>query len=391
MSEIITGASHIFYSPPKIIFGLDTAKTVGDEVKRLGGKKVLIVTDRILVKENIIGPVVESLRAAGIPHCIFDGVEPDPPTGLVDEAAEKFEQEACDLVVGIGGASSLDVAKAVSVVATNEGGVLSMIGIEQVEKRGAPKILISTTHSAGGELSPIVVMHLSKEDHSVVPIISEYVIPEVAIMDPLLTLSMPPTLTVDTGIDSLATAIEAYVASDATHFSDVLAERAIELGTQYLPMVWAKGSNVTARYYMSLTATMAGMAFVSASVGAVHALSYSIASAYHLTHGRSLAVLLPHVMSFNLPGNAERYAGVAELMGKDVEDMSSLEAAELAVEAVEDILDAVEVSFSLRDYGASEEDIPKLAEETMEMAAFFDANPRDFNEDDVIAIYQAAY
>jgi len=391
MSEIITGVSHVFHSPPKIIFGLDSSKGVADEVQRLGGKKVLIVTDPILVQQNIIAPVVASLEAANIPYAIFDGVEPDPPAQLVDDATEKFHEEGCDLVVGIGGASSLDVAKGVSVAATNEGGVLSMFGIEQVAKRGAPKILISTTHSAGGELSPIIVMHLSKEDHSLVPIISEYAIPEVAIMDPLLTVSMPPTLTVDTGIDSLATAIEAYVATDATHFSDIMAERAIELGAEYLPMVWAKGSNVTARYYMSLTATLAGMAFVSSSVGAVHALSYSIASAYHLTHGRSLAVLLPHIMSFNLPGNPERYARIAMLMGKEVEGLSSLEAAELAVEAVEDTLDAVEVSYQLRDYGASEEDIPRLTEETMEVAAFFDANPRDFNENDVKAIYETAF
>lgn len=391
MTDIITGASHVFHSPPKIIFGLDAARSVGDEVKRLRGKKVLIVTDPILVKENIIGPVIESLKAGSIPHAIFDGVEPDPPAQLVDDATAKFRAEGCDIIVGIGGASSLDVAKGVSVAATNEGGVLSMFGIEQVENRGAPKILISTTHSAGGELSPIIVMHLSKEDHSLVPIISEYAIPEVAIMDPLLTVSMPPTLTVDTGIDSLATAIEAYVATDATHFSDVLAERAIELGAEYLPIVWAKGSNVKARYFMSLTATMAGMAFVSASVGAVHALSYSIANAYHLTHGRSLAVLLPHIMRFNLPGNPERYASVAMLMGKEVDGLSRLEAAELAVEAVQEILDAVAVSYRLRDYGASEDDLPKLAEETMEVAAFFDANPRNFSEDDVRAIYQAAY
>jgi alcohol dehydrogenase class IV len=390
MSEIITGASHVFHSPPKIIFGLGTAKAVSAEVNRLGGTKVLIVTDPILMKENVIEPVIESLKAVDLPYAIFDGVEPDPPAQLVDDATKQLHEEKCDFIIGIGGASSLDVAKGVSVAATNEGGVLSLIGIEQVTNRSVPKVLISTTHSAGGELSPIIVMHLSKEDHTVIPIISEYVIPDVAIMDPLLTVSMPPTLTVDTGIDSLATAIEAYVATDATHFSDVLAERAIELGTEYLPVVWAKGSNVTARYYMSLTATLAGMAFVSASVGAVHALSYSIASAYHLTHGRSLAVLLPHVMSFNLPGNPERYARVAMLMGKEIEGLSTLDAAEMAVEGVEEILDAVEVSYRLRDYGASEEDLPRLTEETMEMAAFFDANPRDFNEDDVKAIYEAA-
>lgn len=391
MSEIVTGKTHVFHSPTKVVFGLDTARNVADEVGRLGGKKVLLVTDTIMVEQNIIGPVIDSLKAADIPYSIFDGVEPDPPSELVDEANEQFHAEDCDFVLGIGGASSLDVAKAVSLAATNEGGVLSMIGIEQVAKRGAPKILISTTHTAGGEVSPVVVMHLSREDHSVVPIISEFAIPEVAIMDPLLTMSMPPTLTVDTAMDSLTTAIEAYVAADATPFSDILAERAIELAADYLPVVWARGSNLTARYYMSLTATLAGLAFVSASVGAVHALSYAPANAYHLTHGRSLGVLLPHVMDFNLPGNPERYACVAALLGKDVEGLSALEAAYVAVEAVEELLDAVEFSTRLSDYGAKEEDIPGLVEETMNMAAFFSENPRDFGEDDVTTIYQAAF
>lgn len=391
MSEIITGKAHILHSPSKIIFGLDTAKLVSEEVKRLGGSKVLLVTDAILVEADVIGSTVESLKRAEIPYSVFDRVEPDPPTQLVDDAAEQFRKENCDFVIGIGGASSLDVAKGVSLLATNEGNVLDFIGLEQVKKRGAPKILISTTHSAGGELSEYVVMVLSREDHTVIPIISEYAIPEVAIMDPLLTMSMPPTVTVDTSIDSLVTAIEAYVAADATPFSDVYAERAIALGAQYLPVVWAKGSNLTARYYMSLTATMAGLAFVSASVGAVHALSYPLAGAYHLTHGRSLGVIGPHVMRFNLPGNPERYARVAALMGKEIEGLSLLEAARLAVEAVEEILDSVEVAFRLRDYGAKEEDIPKLVDEAMQTAAFFSANPRDFNEDNVRKIYEAAF
>jgi alcohol dehydrogenase class IV len=390
MTEILSGNFSFFYSPPKIIFGLGAARTVADEVRRLGGTKVLVVTDKILVEANVIGPVIESLKTAGIPYAIYDGVEPDPPVGLVDEAAERLRAEQCDLVLGIGGASSLDVAKGVSLVAANGGEVLSLIGFEQVPKRGLPKILLSTTHSAGGELSPYVIMVASKEEHSVVPIISEYAIPEVAIMDPLLTVSMPPTVTVDTGIDTLTTAIEAVVAANASPFSDVFAERALQLAAQYLPVVWAKGSNVTARYFMSMAATMAGLAFVSSSVGAVHALSYPLGGSYHLTHGRSLAAILPHVMQFNLPGNPERYARVAELTGKWTEGLSRLDAASLAVEAVMEILDAVEVSYRLEDYGASENDIDKLTEDALATAPFFEYNPRNFNERNIKAIYRSA-
>jgi alcohol dehydrogenase len=142
---------------------------------------------------------------------------------------------------------------------------------------------------------------------------------------------------------------------------------------------------------MSLAATFSGMAFVASSVGAVHALSYAIGSAYHLSHGRSLAVLLPHVMKFNLPGNPSRYARVAALMGKCTDGLSPMEAAQLAVEGAEEILQAMGVSTRLRDYGAAEQDLPRLAEESMEMAGFFGYNPRDFDEEKTRAIYQAAY
>ena len=390
MAEILSGKLSVYYSPPKIIFGLDAAKSVAGEVQRLGGKKVLIVTDHLLLENNVINPVLESLKESGIPYAIYDGVEPDPPAQLVNDAAEKLFAEGCDFVIGIGGASSLDVAKGVSLVATNESDVLGLIGFEQVSKRGLPKILISTTHSAGGELSPYIIMVASKEEHMVVPIISEYAIPEVAIMDPLLTVSMPPIITVDTGIDTLATAIEAVVASNASPFSDIFAERSLQLAAQYLPVVWAKGSSITARYFMSMAATMAGMAFLSSSVGAVHALSYPLAGKYHLTHGRSLAAILPHVMKYNLPGNPERYALAAELMGKWIDDMTPLEAAQEAVEAVTEILDAVEVKYRLQDYGASEDDIDQLTEQAMETAPFFEFNPRDFNERNVRSIYQSA-
>lgn len=390
MAEIIPGKLSVYYSPPKIIFGLEAAKAVAGEVTRLGGTKVLVVTDRILLQADVIRPVIDSLKDAGIPYSIYDGVEPDPPASLVDQAAAILRAENCDFVIGIGGASSLDVAKGVSLVATNESEVVGLIGFEQVPKRGLPKILISTTHSAGGELSPYIIMVASKEDHSVVPIISEYAIPEVAIMDPLLTVSMPPTVTVDTAIDTLATAIEAVAATNATPFSDVFAERALQLASEYLPVVWAKGSNVTARYFMSMAATMAGMAFVNSSVGAVHALSYPLAGRYHLTHGRSLGAILPHVMQFNLPGNPERYALIAELMGKSTDGLSTLEAAELAVEAAADILDSVEVSYCLKDYGASENDVDHLTEEAMTTAPFFEYNPRNFDEKDIAAIYRSA-
>lgn len=390
MSGIIPGKTHIFYSPNKIIFGLDTAKGVGEEIGQMGGGKVLVVTDPGVVQADLLKPVLASMEAGGISYSIFDRVEPEPPARVVDEAAERFGSEGCDVVLGIGGGSSLDVAKGASVMATNEGSVLDVCGIEQVKKPGVPKILMPTTAGTGSEVTRVVVM-TDEADNTKKVVFSSYTLAEVAIVDPLLTLSMPPKVTADTGMDALVHAIETYVSANATPFSNILAERAIEWIAEYLPMAWAKGSNLEARYYMSLAALVSGMAFASGGLGAVHALAYPLGTEYHIPHGRSNAIMLPHVMNYNLCGNPDQYANIAALMGVDVEGLTPMEAAGLAVEAVEELLETIRIPYHLSDYDIPEEDLPKFVEGGMKQARLFVPNPRDLSEDDVTAIYQDAY
>lgn len=390
MSGIIPGKTHIFYSPNKIIFGLDTAEGVGEEIRQMGGGKVLVVTDPGVVQADLLKPVLASMEAAGVSYSIFDRVEPEPPARLVDEAAEMFGSQGCDMVLGIGGGSSLDVAKGASVMATNEGSVLDVCGIDQVKKPGVPKILMPTTAGTGSEVTRVLVM-TDEADNTKKVVFSSYTIAEVALVDPLLTLSMPPKVTADTGMDALVHAIETYVSANATPFSNILAERAIEWIAEYLPMAWAKGSNLEARYYMSLAALVSGMAFASGGLGAVHALAYPLGTEYHMPHGRSNAIMLPHVMNYNLCGNPDQYANIAALMGVDVEGLTPMEAAGLAVEAVEELLETIRIPYHLSDYDIPEEDLPKFVEGGMKQARLFVPNPRDLSEDDVTAIYQDAY
>jgi alcohol dehydrogenase class IV len=390
MNGMIQGRQHVFYSPNKVVFGLGAATAVATEARQLGADNALIVTDPGVVEAGLLQPIIDVLQAAGLRHALFDRVIPEPPARLVDEGNELCRSERCNLVIGIGGGSSMDVAKGIAVMAGNEGSVLDVCGQDMVKKRGIPKILMPTTAGTGSEITRVLVITDEAENTKKV-VFSSFTLAEVGIVDPLLTLSMPPKVTAESGMDALVHAIETFVSALATPFSDILAERPIAWIARYLPAAWAKGSNIEARYHMSLAATVAGMAFASGGVGAVHGLSYPLGTNYHMSHGRANAILLPHVMRYNIPGNAEKYARIAALMGKDVEGLPVLEAAECAVEAVEDLLAVIEVPYHLHEYDIPHSDLPKLVEGGMKQARLFVPNPRDLNETDVHHIFTEAY
>jgi alcohol dehydrogenase class IV len=381
---------HPFFSPSKILFGIDAVKGVAAEVKQLGGRKVLIVTDPGLVKAGLIEAIKAPLDSEGIPFSLFERVEPEPPARVVDQCTQYLRDEDCDVIIGVGGGSSLDVAKATSIMATNEGSVLDYAGIDMVPKRGLPKILIPTTAGTGSEVTRVLVI-TDEASNIKIAVYSSYALSDVAIVDPIMTLSMPPTVTADTGIDALVHAIETYVSMSATPFSDILAIEAITLIGENVTKAFAKGENVEARYQMSLAASISGLAFGSGGVGAVHALSNPLGIEYHLTHGRTNAIMLPHIMAFNLIGNATKFALIAEALGEEPEGLSPMEAAGLAVEAVKELLSQLKISIRLRDYDIPEKDIPKLVEGAMKVSRLFVPNPRNLTKEDVEDIYRMAW
>jgi alcohol dehydrogenase class IV len=390
MSVINLENVHTFYSPTKVVFGKGTARTVAQEVNLLGGKKVLVVTDPGVEKTDLLKPVEESLNAAGIPFSIFNGVKPEPPSWVVDEGAKKCRSEGCDFVVGVGGGSSLDCAKGIAIMATNEGSIMDFCGVELVKNRRLPTVLISTTSGTGSEVTRALVITDEKAVRKNA-VVSFYVLADVAIVDPLLTLSMPPKVTAHSGVDALTHGLESYVSVMATFFSEPLAERAIRWISRYLPVAWAKGSNMEARYFMSLSSTMAGMAFASSGLGAVHALGHTLGVEYHLAHGAAMAAVLPAVMQYNISGNPEKFARIASFMGKEVDGLSTMEAAQEAVTAVQELLVTIQVPSRLRDYGIPKDDIPKLAKAAMRESRLLTFNPRDMQEDDVRSLLEEAY
>ncbi len=390
MSEGYQVKTHIAFSPNKVILGVGASAAIAAEVAYLRCNKVLLVSDPGVIAAGLLESIEGSFQAKGVAYVLYDKVEPEPSSKIIDAGAAVFKTEGCDVIVGVGGGSSLDVAKGISILSANQGSILDYIGIDTVPKKGAPMILVPTTAGTGSEVTRVLVMTDEAQNKKSV-VFTPFALPDVAIVDPRLTVSMPPVVTADTGIDALVHAIETYVSMNATVFSDLWAEEAIRLIGIYLPIACAKGSNMEARYHMSLAATLAGLAFTSGGLGAVHALAYPLGTEYHMTHGRTNGMMLPHVMNFNLPGNPDKYARIAELLGKDTEGLSALEAAPLAVEAVMDIEDAIDMSWLLQDYGIDEADLPLLVDGAMQQARLFVTNPRDLSEADVRFIYQEAF
>jgi len=381
---------HSFFSPNRVLFGIGASREIGKEAKALGGTKVLIVTDSGVVNSGLVASLRTNLEEAGMKGFLFDRVEPEPSASLVDESAQLAKENGVDVVIGVGGGSSLDIAKGASLLASNPGNVLDYCGLDLIPKRGLPKILVPTTAGTGSEVTRVFVL-TDKRDNMKKVVFSNYAIPELALVDPMLTISMPSKVTADTGMDALVHAIETYVSMNATPFSDLLASKAIELIARYLPMAFAKGENIEARYHMSLASLLAGMAFASGGLGAVHALAYPLGTEYHLPHGRTNAIMLPHVMEFNSIGNRSRYALIAEMMGKREVIIDLRAGVAKAVEAVIQLLDDVQIPYYLKDYGIPKEAIPKLVEGGMRQARLFVPNPRDLRKEDVEAIYTKAW
>ncbi len=379
-----------FFSPNKVILGNGTVAQAGEEAGKLGAKKALIVTDAGVVKAGLVQGLEESLKAQKINFGIYSQVKAEPEARVVDECVKAVCADGYDIIIGIGGGSSLDVAKGAAIMATNEGKIVDYSGTDLIPRRGLPKILIPTTAGTGSEVTRAIII-TDDSDNSKKAVFSDFALPDVAIIDPLLTLSMPLVVTADTGIDALVHAVETYVSVKATPFSDVLAIEAINLIAENLPVAYVRGDNIEARFNMSLAATLAGMAFTSGGLGAVHALAYPLDTEFHLSHGRSNAVMLPYVVDYNKIGSLSKYADIAEVMGEDMEGLSEYEAAESLVSCLFRLIEDVSIPTRLSDYGVSRDDIPRLVAGGMKQKRLFVPNPRNLTEEDVNNIYESAF
>jgi alcohol dehydrogenase class IV len=380
----------LFRTTRRILFGLGAVEKIGTEAQLLKAKKVLIITDPGVIQAGLLEGVEKSLQAVGLPFVIFDGVEPDPRIEVVEKSVEKAKKEGIDLIIGFGGGSSLDIAKVTSIMITNTGKIDSFFGIDLVPNPGVPVILIPTTAGTGSEVTPIAILSDTKEKLKK-GIVSPTLFPEVAILDPKLTIGLPPSVTAFTGMDALTHAIESYYSINATDLSDLLAFRAMELLSKNLRMAYAHGENLAARSCVLEGSLLAGIAFANAGVGAVHAFAYPLGGEFHLAHGLTNTLMLPYVMRYNILGCPHKFAQMAKAFGERVEGISELVGAEIAVRFIERLSDDIRVPRRLRDVGIPEDAIPRLAEAAMKVTRLLANNPRKMTLEDAIAIYKSAY
>jgi alcohol dehydrogenase len=362
---------------------------VGTEAKRLGGTRCFLVADPNLVKVGVPERMVALLIADGVETRLWTDVEPEPSVQSIEGAAAAAREFRCDLVVAVGGGSALDTAKAVTLLTRNPGALEDYFGIGLVKQRGVPSILIPTTSGTGAEITPNSLFYVPaiKEKKAVV---SPHTIPDVAIIDPLLTLSVPPKVTAATGMDALSHAVESYTSLNASPMTDLYALEAIRLIGAHLRTAVANGGDLAARDGMARASFYAGIAIGNAGTNIVHALAYPLQGQHRITHGVANSLLLPYGMEFNALSNLCKFAAVAEALGEPTAGLSPRAAAAKSAEACRLLSLDVGIPQRMREVGIKPEHLADLVDGAMKMTRLWANNPRQVSTEDARAILEKA-
>ncbi len=378
----------LFRTIPRIVMGPGALNQLADEVRALKANKVLIVTDQGLIEAGLVKKAQDLFEKADIKCTVFGDVEADPPYEIVADCVEMIRREKANLLIGFGGGSPIDIAKVSAVMATNEGPISEYFGIDLVPNAGLPTLIIPTTAGTGSEVTPIAILsdHTEKLKKGIV---SPHLFPSAALLDPELTLGLPAHVTAATGMDALIHAVESYTSKNATSISDMLACQAMKLIANSLRTAYTDGSNLAARSSMLEGSLLAGMAFCTAGVTAVHAFAYPIGAEFHIPHGVANSIMLTPVMEFNKHGSEERFAKIAKHLGEDIAGLSTREAADAAVEAMRRLAVDLKIPGHLSEFGIKDKDIPELAQGVMKVTRLLANNPRELTQKDAEAIYRS--
>jgi len=371
--------------PTDIHFGCGMLRTLPDRIQALGGTRAFVITDPGVRAAGILDEVTRILERAGIEAAVCDRVKPDSGSALIDRTTAELKASGCDVVVGVGGGSSLDTAKAVAALATNPGSALDYAGLHKVRNRPLPVVAIPTTAGTGSE---VTLWSVFTDDARAVKVAigSILLYPSVALCDPELTLELPPPVTAATGMDALAHAIECYTNNACQPISAALALQAIELVGRNLRSAVLNGRDLRARYAMMLSAAMAGIAMNPTRLGLAHALAMPLGSwDIRVPHGFVLAITLPRVMEFNCIAEPDRFTDVARALGEPVDGLSPMAAARRAVTAVQDLARDVGIPKGLGDFGVREEHVRPVVEEAMKSGNVA-VNPRRACAEDLARI-----
>jgi alcohol dehydrogenase class IV len=384
-----------FFLPIRLFFGSAKLSKIGELVKPLG-KKAALVSDKPLVDLGVTHRVREYLEEKDIEAVEFTEVAPNPVSTIIDTVAKTMKGEKIDVVVGVGGGSSIDFAKGLAVALSHEEDIWSYVNVGgksllRPSAKTLPVVAVATTSGTGSEVTPFSILTNPRTSEKCA-IVSENIFPRIAIIDPELTLTLPSRLTASTGIDALCHAIESYLDVSAHGFTEIAAIEAMRLISTSLPTAVLEKTNLEARTKMAWAATLGGIAISNGNVTLIHAMGHPISGRFDIGHGEAMAVVLPAVMTHSWELNLDKFARIAEAMGAAKGRLNLKETAKKSVAAVERLLREIGLKLRLRDYGVMESDLNDLAEDaTGYMVGCLEAHPRTFSLDEVREIYREIF
>ena len=378
-----------FNTTPSLRMGAGLAGEIGQITRPICGDRVLLVTDPGMMATGLVQQVKDGLRAAGVVVTLFDQVQADPPESIVVQAAQKAR--GATGVIGFGGGSSLDVAKLAALLAASDQPLVEAYGVGNARGPRLPLVLVPTTAGTGSEVTPISIVTTGASEK--MGVVSPLLLPDLALLDPELTLGLPAHVTAATGIDAMVHAIEAYASVNPNNnpISRALAVEALGLMGRMLLRAVQKPDDLEARTGMLLASMLAGQAFANSPVAAVHALAYPIGGHYKVPHGLSNALVLPHVLRFNAQVAPEAYAELLPHVFPDLPAMNVADAAMNFAQSMADLSQACGLEQGLREMGIAREALPELARDAMNQTRLLVNNPRSVDEAAAMQIYEAAW
>ena len=382
-----------FQSTASLIFGNEESVNSTDQIKTLLGKNIFIITDKGLTELGLLEPTIKKIKIHSNVK-IFDDVESDPSKSTLLKAFESAKEFNSTGVLGFGGGSSMDVAKLVSLLLGSNQDIETIWGINNTRGPRLPLVLIPTTAGTGSEVTPISIITMDDKEKKGVS--SKYILPDLAILDPLLTIDLPANITASTGIDAMVHAIEAFTSVNPNNnpISKMLSIEALKLLGSSIEVAVFDGKNINARSNMLLGSMLAGKAFANSPVAAVHALAYPIGGLFNISHGLSNSLVLPHVLKFNSLNEDTRrnYAYLAPYVFKKLENIKNDDkVCNHFIDLLENLSKKLKLPYRLRDLGIPEEACNSMAKEAMKQTRLLVNNPRKIEESDAFNIYKAAW
>lgn len=384
-------SSFVFNTTKSIINQPGALKDLADICRRQHISRPLVITDPGIIACGLYERLQQALDGQ-LPYCAFTEIVADPPESIILAALELAKTEQVDGIIGFGGGSSMDSAKLVALMARSGEKLADIYGVEQVKGQRLPLILIPTTAGTGSEVTAVAIV--TTGETTKMGVVAPQLLPDIALLDAELTQGLPASITAATGIDAMVHAIEAYTSKHKKNpYSDMLAKQALQLMSRNIQQATHNGDDLSARQAMLLGACLAGQAFANAPVAAVHALAYPLGGHFHIPHGLSNSLVLPHVMRFNHSACHALYAELAPLiMGRDFHTKGSTEAeAHQLIDYLENLIKRLELPQRLQDLNIKEEQLAMLASDAMLQQRLLINNPKEMNEAQALGIYQAAY